>query len=144
LFLLTQAESETAFKYLEPLKPFIARQVNSPDRFFKSVVIGVEMIKKLYVGNLPTNISQDEIRSLFAQAGEVGEIKLAKDRQTQIPKGIALVMMTTEAGQLEAIKRFNGYSMDEKLLNVRVARLRPNRLGNGRAEKNAGSHSANR
>src|SRR5438046_10748613 len=99
------------------------------------------MTTKLYVGNLPTNISQEEIRTLFAQAGEVGKISLARDRQTLTTKGVALVAMTTEAGQVEAIKRFNGYSMGEKTLKVRLARLRPHRLGSGRAEKNQGNSS---
>jgi U11/U12 small nuclear ribonucleoprotein 31 kDa protein len=86
------------------------------------------MTTKLYVGNLPTTVSHKDVRTLFIQAGEVGKITLVKDRKTQIPKGVAFVEMTTEAGQLEAIKRFDGYSMGEKPLNVRVARLRPTNL----------------
>ncbi len=99
------------------------------------------MITKLYVGNLPTNVSREDLRTLFAQAGEVGKISLARDHETLMSKGVAFVVMTTEAGQVEAIKRFNGYSMGEKILSVRVARIRPNNLRSGRAEKNQGNSS---
>jgi RNA recognition motif-containing protein len=83
------------------------------------------MTDKLYVANLPTSASHKDVRALFTQAGEVGEVTLVKNRNTMIPKGIAFVEMTTVDGQEEAIKRFNGYSMGENQLNVRVARLRP-------------------
>ncbi len=99
------------------------------------------MVTKLYVGNLPTDVSREEIRTLFAQAGEVGKISLARDHETMISKGVAFVVMSTEAGQVEAIKRFNGYSMGEKILSVRAARIRPNRLRSGREEKNRGNSS---
>src|SRR5258705_13964174 len=94
----------------------------------------------LYVGNLPTGVSSEQIRALFVQAGEVGEIKLVNDRETHLPKGFAFVAMTTEEGQVEAIKRFNGYNLGDNLLNVRQARLRPPQLRSGRIPRNPGEH----
>lgn len=96
------------------------------------------MTKRLYVGNLPATISHDEIRTLFSQAGDVSEIKIARDQQTEVSQGKALIVMSTEAGQLEAIKRFNGYSIGEHTLSVRLARMRPDNLRSGRTRKTTG------
>src|SRR5689334_6926205 len=83
--------------------------------------------KKLYVGNLPYETSQEQIRELFAQAGEVTEVNLITDRETGRPKGFGFVEMATEEAGQEAIKRFNGYSMGERALTVNEARPREER-----------------
>ncbi len=89
------------------------------------------MNKKLYVGNLPYETSQEQIRELFAQAGEVTEVTLITDRETGRPKGFGFVeMATVEAGR-EAIKRFNGYAIGERSLNVSEARPREERPRGG-------------
>lgn len=89
------------------------------------------MNKKLYVGNMPYETSQEQIRELFAQAGEVTEVTLITDRETGRPKGFGFVeMATVEAGR-EAIKRFNGYAMGERSLNVSEARPREERPRGG-------------
>ena len=85
------------------------------------------MNKKLYVGNMPYETTQDEIRVLFAQAGEVTEVTLITDRETGRPKGFGFVEMATEEGGREAIKRFNGKAMGERTLTVNEARPREDR-----------------
>ncbi len=85
------------------------------------------MNKKLYVGNLPYETSQEQIRELFAQAGEVAEVNLITDRETGRPKGFGFVEMATEEAGREAIKRFNGYAMGERALTVNEARPREER-----------------
>ena len=89
------------------------------------------MNKKLYVGNMPYDTTQDQIRELFAQAGEVTEVNLITDRDTGRPKGFGFVEMATVEGSSEAIKRFNGYSMGERALTVNEARPREERSGSG-------------
>ena len=89
------------------------------------------MAKKLYVGNLSYNTTQDQIQQLFAQAGEIAEIALITDRDTGRPKGFGFVEMATEEGAQEAIKRFNGYSLDNRNLTVNEARPREERSGGG-------------
>jgi len=90
------------------------------------------MTTKLYVGNLPTDASEEQIRALFAHAGEVGKIRIMHDRETLLPKGFALVTMSSAKGKQEAIKRFNGYILGENTLKVRTARLRKNHVRSGR------------
>src|SRR5258707_8859782 len=87
------------------------------------------MVKKLYVGNLSYGTTEAQIRELFAQAGEISEINLITDRETGRPKGFGFVEMATEEGSKEAIKRFNGYLLDERTLTVNEARPREDRGG---------------
>src|SRR5262245_41729982 len=90
---------------------------------------GYGMAKKLYVGNLPYSATQAQIQELFSQAGEITEINLITDRYTGQPKGFAFVEMASESDATEAIKRFNGYSFDNRTLNVSEARPREERSG---------------
>jgi cold-inducible RNA-binding protein len=94
------------------------------------------MNKKLYVGNMPYETTQEQIRDLFGQAGEVTDVRLITDRETGRLKGFGFVEMATVEGSKEAIKRFNGYSMGERALTVNEARPREERSssygGNGR------------
>jgi cold-inducible RNA-binding protein len=92
------------------------------------------MNKKLYVGNLPYSTTEAQIRTLFAEAGEITEISLITDRETGRPKGFGFVEMATEEGAQEAIKRFNGYTLDNRNLTVNEARPREERPGGGRRD----------
>ena len=85
------------------------------------------MNKKLYVGNMPYSTTEDQIRTLFAEAGEVTEVTLITDRETGRPKGFGFVEMATEEGGKEAIKRFNGQPLGERTLTVNEARPREDR-----------------
>ncbi|MBZ0279354.1 MAG: RNA-binding protein [Anaerolineae bacterium] len=87
------------------------------------------MTKKLYVGNLSYSSTQEQIRTLFEQAGEVVEVSLISDRETGRSKGFGFVEMATEEAAQEAIKRFNGYSLDARPLTVNEARPREDRGG---------------
>lgn len=89
------------------------------------------MAKKLYVGNLAYRTTQEQIQELFSQAGEITEITLITDRDTGRPKGFGFVSMATDEGAQEAIKRFNGYQLDNRALTVNEARPREERSGGG-------------
>lgn len=87
------------------------------------------MGKKLYVGNLSYDTTQDQIRTLFAEFGEVGEVNLITDRDTGRPKGFGFVEMATEEGAQAAIKQLNGRMVDSRALTVNEARPREERSG---------------
>src|SRR5215467_13955134 len=101
------------------------------------------MAKKLYVGNLAYSTSQEAVRELFSQAGDVADVSLITDRETGRPKGFGFVEMATEEGAQEAIKRFNGYTLDNRNLTVNEARPREERSGGGgyrRDDRGGGSY----
>lgn len=89
------------------------------------------MTKKLYVGNLSYNVTEEQVRELFSQAGEVDSVALITDRETGRAKGFGFVEMNTEEGSKEAIRRFNGYTLDNRNLTVNEARPREERSGGG-------------
>ncbi|MDO9129549.1 MAG: RNA-binding protein [Anaerolineales bacterium] len=85
------------------------------------------MEKKLYVGNLSYATTEDELRTLFAQAGTVESVTLIKDRDTGSSKGFAFVEMTNQSEAEKAISMFNGYSLSDRALKVNLARPREER-----------------
>ena len=89
------------------------------------------MESKLYVGNLPYNITEDELRTLFAQAGEVKEVAVITDRATGRSKGFGFVEMTTQAEAEKAIQMLNNHDMAGRPLKVSMARPREERSSTG-------------
>ena len=88
------------------------------------------METKLYVGNLSFSTTEDELRTLFAQAGAVSTVDLIKDRDTGNSKGFAFVQMDNQQDAEKAISMFNGYSLANRELRVNVARPKEdNRFG---------------
>lgn len=84
--------------------------------------------KRLYVGNLPYSATEADIRDLFSQSGEITGVTLITDRETGRSKGFGFVEMSTEAEAEDAIRRFNGYSMNNRNLTVNVARPREQQM----------------
>ncbi len=89
------------------------------------------MEAKLYVGNLPYATTEDDLRSLFAQAGAVKSVALIKDRATGRSKGFAFVEMETPAEAQKAIGLFHGSQLQERALTVNLARPREERAPGG-------------
>lgn len=87
------------------------------------------MESKLYVGNLAYSATEDELRTLFFQAGTVTSVALIKDRDSGQSKGFAFVEMSTQAEAEKAISMFNGYGMGDRELRVSIARPREERGG---------------
>ncbi|MHB1295255.1 MAG: RNA recognition motif domain-containing protein [Anaerolineae bacterium] len=89
------------------------------------------MEKRLYVGNLPYRISEDELTDLFGQAGDVVNVAIVIDRETGRSKGFGFVEMAEEAGAAAAIEQFNGAEVGGRTLKVAEAKPRPERGGGG-------------
>jgi len=92
---------------------------------------------KLYVGNLSYSTSEDELRTLFAQAGNVVSVAVIKDRDTGSSKGFAFVEMTTQAEAQSAITKFHNYQLGERPLTVNMAKPREERSGGYRSGGNS-------
>lgn len=80
------------------------------------------MQKKLFVGGLSYNTQVDEIRDLFAQAGEVLSANIIRDKFTNQSRGFGFVEMATEEQAAEAIKRFNGTQLGGRSIVVNESR----------------------
>lgn len=82
------------------------------------------MNKKLYVGNLPYQTTEAELRELFEQAGEIVSVAIITDRDTGRSRGFGFVEFETEAEAEEAISKFNDKEFDGRNLRVSEARER--------------------
>ena len=80
------------------------------------------MTKKIYVGNLPLDVTEDQVRALFSQHGTVTSVNLILDRETGRPRGFGFVELDGDADQ--AISALNEYEMDGRNLKVNEARPR--------------------
>jgi RNA recognition motif-containing protein len=87
------------------------------------------MENKLYVGNLAYDTTEDDLRSLFAEAGMIASVTLIKDRDTGRSKGFAFIEMNSQAEVQKAISMFNGQTLKDRELTVNVARPRKERGG---------------
>ena len=87
------------------------------------------MEAKVYVGNLSYETTEQELRELFTQAGNVTSVALIKDRDSGRSKGFAFVEMGNQAEAQKAISMFNGYTLNERPLTVNLARPREERGG---------------
>jgi RNA recognition motif-containing protein len=71
--------------------------------------------------------TQDELNTLFAQAGPVTSVEIIKDRDTGASKGFGFINMTSQADADKAIGLFNAYSLSGKELKVNIAKPRVER-----------------
>ena len=87
---------------------------------------------RLYVGNLPFDTDESQLRALF-QEGErtVTEVKIITDRDTGRPRGFAFVEMGSQADAEAAIKAVNGRELGGRALTVNEAREQTRGGGGG-------------
>ncbi len=91
------------------------------------------MNKRLYVGNLAFNTTEDIIRDAFTAFGGVADVRLILDRETGRSRGFAFVEMDSDDAAREAIQGMNGAMLDGRPLRVNEAeeRQRSNDFGGG-------------
>jgi RNA recognition motif-containing protein len=87
------------------------------------------MSRKLYVGNLPYQTTEEDLQALFAQAGAVESVQVMRDRETGRARGFAFVEMVNEGDAQNAIQQFNEQSFGGRTLTVNEARPQPARTG---------------
>jgi RNA recognition motif-containing protein len=88
------------------------------------------MSKKLYVGNLPFNATEEDIRDLFSQYGTVESVNLITDRDTGRPRGFGFVEMAAE-GADAAVSALDQKEFGGRNLTVNEARPRESNRGGG-------------
>ena len=87
---------------------------------------------RLYVGNLPFDASEGDLRELFAQGGrQVSEVKIISDRDTGRPRGFGFVEMGSQADAEAAVAALNNTELGGRTLTVNEAREQEPRRGPG-------------
>ncbi|MDA8140626.1 MAG: RNA-binding protein [Desulfobacteraceae bacterium] len=75
----------------------------------------------IYIGNLSSTTTEENLKSLFTEFGEVESIKIIKDRLTGRPRGFGFVEMPSNSEADQAIKALNGNRIDGNNIKVRPA-----------------------
>lgn len=89
------------------------------------------MSVRLYVGNLPFSVSEQELEELFARSGNVVSAGIVTDRETGRSRGFAFIEMETRESAESAIEALNGMQIEGRTLTVNEARPKENRGGGG-------------
>ena len=79
----------------------------------------------IFVGNLSYQTTEDDLRSAFAEYGNVERVSVVTDRDTGQPRGFAFVEMSDSNAAQTAIARLNGADLNGRTLNVNEARPKP-------------------
>ncbi len=78
----------------------------------------------IYVGNLPYQTTDNDLRDLFSQVGGVISARVITDRETGKSRGFGFVEMGNAEEAREAIQRFHGYALGGRNLTVNEAKPR--------------------
>lgn len=80
------------------------------------------MAKKLYVGGLSYDTTQDSLKNYFSQAGTVESAIVIMDKMSGRSKGFGFVEMSTDEEAAKAIEMFDGKEFEGRALKVNEAR----------------------
>jgi RNA recognition motif-containing protein len=80
------------------------------------------MAKKIYVGNLSFQTTENELNDMFAEIGAVESAQIITDRTTGRSKGFGFVQMSDDEAADKAIQQFNGRELNGRTLTVNEAR----------------------
>ena len=89
------------------------------------------MSRKLYVGNLPYNTSDQDLQALFATAGNVESVQVMRDTATGRARGFAFVEMATDEEAQAAISKLADHTLGGRQLTVNEARPKSDSRGSG-------------
>jgi cold-inducible RNA-binding protein len=96
----------------------------------------------IYVGNLSTDTSEDDLRQAFAAFGDVATVRIVRDGATGESRGFGFVEMPSEEQAKTAIQEMNGKELKANQLTVEQGRARtaPGGGGGGRPPRGQGPH----
>jgi len=86
-------------------------------------------MRKMYVGNIPYNATEEDLKQLFSEYGEIESLKIMKDQFTDRSKGFGFIEMVNEEDAKKAIATLNGKDFKGKSLTVAEARPQQKRQG---------------
>lgn len=85
---------------------------------------------KLYVGNFPYTVDEEQLRELFSPYGEIEDLALIKDRDTGRPKGFGFITFASQQSAEKALE-LDGNDLGGRPLKVNIATEKPARGGGG-------------
>jgi RNA recognition motif-containing protein len=85
----------------------------------------------IYVGNLSYDVTEQDLKTAFAEYGTVKQVKLPTDRDTGKMRGFAFVEMGSDAEEAKAIDELEGAEWMGRTLTVNKAKPRENNRGGG-------------
>ncbi|HJS53705.1 MAG TPA: RNA-binding protein [Chitinophagaceae bacterium] len=86
----------------------------------------------IYVSNLSFNVQDEDLKSYFADYGEVASAKVITDKETGRSRGFGFVEMPDDAVAQKAITELDGATVDGRAIKVTVAKPREERSNNNR------------
>lgn len=86
---------------------------------------------RIYVGNMPFSMTDEQLRELFEPYGKVENVDVITDRETGRPRGFAFVEMPEELDAKKAIENLHELNSEGRNLNVNIARPREDRRSRG-------------
>ncbi|KAM3093506.1 RNA recognition motif domain-containing protein [Phormidesmis sp. 146-35] len=84
---------------------------------------------RLYVGNLPEDLTRQELEAVFAEAGDNASAKIITDRKTGKCRGFGFVTVKTDELADELIEKFNGFQVKENVIKIEKALPRAKEKG---------------
>lgn len=114
------ADDSTNLGYPSPL-----RLTNGPNT--KGLIGEKEQVisSKIFVGNLDFGTTDQELRELFGEIGEVVDVHIPKDRETGRPRGFAFVRFAEEEHAAQAVEKIHGREVAGRALRLDIAEDRP-------------------
>jgi cold-inducible RNA-binding protein len=91
---------------------------------------------KLYVGNIPFGASEEDLKKLFLEVGEVQSVKIVTNSYSGRPRGFGFVEMASQEDAKKAISTLNGKTLMDRALIVNEARPQKKRGGEFRGRDN--------
>jgi RNA recognition motif-containing protein len=82
---------------------------------------------RLFIGNLSYHTTEEDLRNLFAEAGNITSVNLMMDKFTGKSRGFAFLEMATPEEAAKAIELFHGKELQDRALTVNIARPREDR-----------------
>jgi RNA recognition motif-containing protein len=99
---------------------------------------------KIYVGNLAYRTTEDDLRQEFEKYGDVGQVDIITDRETNRSKGFGFVEMLDNDQANAAIQALDGQNVGDRTLKVNEARPKAPRSGGGYGGGGGGRHRGDR
>ena len=85
----------------------------------------------IYVGNLPYSVTEEDLRDLFSEFGEIISCNVISDRYTGQSKGFGFVEMADSTAAEQSIQALDGSELQGRTIKVNQAKPRPSNRGGG-------------